>query len=116
METSEQSGINAEGVLRPYLHLALTELHSPPAPSEVFSTFYIKHLRSPTSEQLASLKDKNVFFSHPLPTHIATNGDTAAVAAETLFREALRALGNTEADTIDFWPPLPVEDDDDIIA
>lgn len=105
-------------LLRPYLNALLSLSANPSkAPiSPLFTTYYLEKLpsRSPVE---TSQTDQTYIIPSPLPfAPLPDLADLATNVAERTFVEAARILrpnGELGEQDIKFWPPLPVDEDED---
>ncbi|KAH8115765.1 FAD/NAD-binding domain-containing protein [Phellopilus nigrolimitatus] len=116
--TSDRQNSDAERLLRPYLDatLSLARTTDASTPKELFSAFYVKSSRTFSAPFLDSFKQRDILVCPSLPSHFAESGDAAAVYAEALFRETAKHLGRLDFESMDFWPPLPMDPDDEDIS
>jgi len=113
--TLDDSRVSPETTLQPYLEATLTLTNGDQPIKPIFSLFYtqLEHGSSSTFEDR--------WLVPQITTLISECADSAAVVAEEMFRESVRALDDlgrergTEAtgEPIPFWPPLEDEGDND---
>ena len=104
-----------ETILQPYLEATLTLSRGDQSLEPIFSLFYtqLEHSSPPTREDR--------WFVPGITTLISECADSAAVVAEEMFRETVRALDDLRRERgaevteepISFWPPLEDEDSGD---
>ncbi|EJD00808.1 FAD/NAD-binding domain-containing protein [Fomitiporia mediterranea MF3/22] len=104
-----------ESLLCPYLDAVLSHFHtlSGSQLKELSSAFYVKSTPSIPPSLPASLKERKIVLAPPLPDHFAEAGDVAAVNSEAIFRDVLKCLGREDAESVDVWPALERDDEDE---
>ncbi|KAJ3501270.1 hypothetical protein NLJ89_g9414 [Agrocybe chaxingu] len=118
-----EASISAEVLLKPYLD-ALLLLSADPSHSLInplFTTFYLENPAPPSTTPGSSLHAESNSYLVPAPLPLVSLPDfpdEAALNAESTFKKAIKVLRsvsneNKEDEELDFWPPLPSDEDAD---
>jgi len=116
--------ITAESLLKPYLDALMSlPVNSTKKPIQpLFSTFYLEIVPPSTTSTSQTLGTASETYLIPAPLSVVPLPDVpdeATLIAEQTFTEAskiLRRLSKTKEDNdaeILFWPPLPVDEEED---
>lgn len=127
LPTIPEESVSPETLLRPYLDALLSLASSPPL-TPLFTTFYLEvpePVAHDTPEEGAAPSTTPTTDTYLVPPRLTAASlpdipDKATYIAEAAFQEAVKALRSLaptgdgdEEEPVDFWPSLPVEEEDD---